>query len=92
MTIAAASGSWIDVCRDGKEILRRYLPEQSKVNTYFFDEAVVRLGSSGGVRISIDGIGARPLGHIGQPRVVQFDMKGFHFLTPGEPGYECGSK
>jgi hypothetical protein len=83
-------GSWIDVCADGQTVVRKYLPEQGTVAVSFANNAVVRLGNSGGVEISLNGAQISPLGRAGQPRVVQFSAEGLHFLMPGDPGSACG--
>jgi Domain of unknown function (DUF4115) len=90
LAIKANQGSWIDVCTDGQTVLRKYFPPLSKVNLGFSKDAIVRMGNSGAVEISINGTLAGPLGSLGKPRVVQFDGKGPHFLMPGDPGTECG--
>jgi hypothetical protein len=90
IAIKANQGSWIDVCTDGQTILRKYFPPLSNVDLGFSKDAIVRMGNSGGVEISINGTPAGPLGLLGKPRVVQFGPKGFRFLMPGDPGTECG--
>jgi hypothetical protein len=90
IAIKANQGSWIDVCTDGRTVVRKYLPQLSIVDLGFSNEAVVRLGNSGGVEISLNGTPTGQLGVVGQPRVVQFDAKGLRFLIPGDPGTECG--
>jgi hypothetical protein len=90
ISIKANQGSWIDVCTDGRTVLRKYFPPLTNVNLGFSKDAVVRMGNSGGVEISINGMPAGPLGLLGEPRVAQFGVKGFRFLVPGDPGTECG--
>ena len=90
IAVKANQGSWIDACSDGRIVLRKYLPQGSSVNLRFSNGAVIRMGNSGGVEISINGTPTGPLGRLGQIRVVQFDEKGFRLLTPNDPGAECG--
>jgi cytoskeleton protein RodZ len=86
----AYQGSWIDACSDGRIVLRKYLPQGGSVNLRFSNGAVIRMGNTGGVEISINGKPTGPLGRMGQIRVVQFDEKGFRVLNPNDPGAECG--
>jgi hypothetical protein len=90
IAMRAIQGSWIDACADGQIVFRRYLPQRSSVDFEFSNDADVRLGNAGGVKASVNGIPTVSLGALGQVRVVQFDAKGIHFLTPGDPGTECG--
>ena len=90
IAIKANEGSWVDACADGQTVFRKYLPPQNSVDLQFLNEAVVRLGNSGGIETSVNGTPTGPLGRLGQIRVVHFDSKGFHFLMPGDPGTECG--
>jgi len=80
-------GSWIDACSDGRAVLRKYLPRRSSVDLGFSNDAVIRMGNSGGVEISINGVLTEPLGAVGQTRVFQFDEKGFHVLKASNPGF-----
>jgi hypothetical protein len=90
IAIKANQGSWIDACPDGRIAFRRYLPPPNRVDLRFSSYAVIRLGNSGGIEISVNGTPTGPLGAVGQIRIVHFDLDGFHFLMPGEPGTECG--
>jgi cytoskeleton protein RodZ len=90
LAIKANQGSWVDACPDGRIAFRRYLPPPNTVDLRFSSYAVIRLGNAGGIEISVDGAPTGPLGAVGQIRVVHFDLKGYHFLMPGDPGTECG--
>ena len=90
VAIKANQGSWIDACPDGRIAFRRYLSPLNSVDFRFSSYAVIRLGNSGGIEISVNGAPTGPLGAVGQIRVVHFDLKGYHFLMPGDPGTECG--
>jgi Domain of unknown function (DUF4115) len=90
LAIKANQGSWIDACPDGRIAFRRYLSPPNSVDLRFSSYAVIRLGNSGGIEISVNGAPTGPLGAVGQIRVVQFDLKGYYFLMPGDPGTECG--
>ena len=84
-------GSWIDVCADGQTIVRKYLPQLGTIAAGFKNDAVLRLGNSGGVEVALDGVQAAPLGRPGQPRVVRFSPGGLEFLVQGDPRRECGT-
>ncbi len=90
IAIRAIQGSWIDACADGQTVFRRYFPQRSSVDLGFSNDAVVRLGNSGGVEVSVNGTPTGSLGVSGQTRVIQFDAKGFRFLMAGDPGTACG--
>ena len=90
IAMRAIQGSWIDACADGQTVFRRYFPQLSSVDLGFLNDAVVRLGNSGGVEVSVNGTPTGSLGVSAQTRVVQFDAKGFRFLMAGDPGTECG--
>jgi hypothetical protein len=90
ITATDTRGSWVDVCADGQTIVRKYLPQLGTADVRFANNAIVRLGSSGGVAISVNGTPTDPLGRVGQPRLVRFDAQGVRFLIAGDPGSECG--
>jgi len=90
VAIKANQGSWIDACPDGRIAFRRYLSPPNSVDLRFSSYAVIRLGNSGGIEISVNGAPTGPLGAVGQIRVVHFGLKEYHFLMPGDHGTECG--
>jgi len=90
IVIQAKEGSWIDVCADGRTVIRRYLEPAGKAELGFANAAAVRAGNAGGVDISVNGTSAGTVGTTGEVRVVLFDAAGFHILAPGDPGAECG--
>ncbi len=89
-SIEVTTTSWVSVCSDGKEVLRRFLSSGDVREIEFADRALLRLGNAGGVRVAVEG---RPVslglsGLSGGLRVIELGPRGSRLvaLPPDDDG------
>ncbi|MEQ1885785.1 MAG: RodZ domain-containing protein [Bryobacteraceae bacterium] len=92
--LQTTSISWVAVCTDTKEQVRKLMQDGDHVNFSFDQKAVVRMGSSGAGEITVDGKSIGPLGPLGSPRVLLVKSSGFEYLAglPADGSGDCPTR
>ncbi|MEQ1948720.1 MAG: RodZ domain-containing protein [Bryobacteraceae bacterium] len=93
-SLHATSITWVAVCTDTKEQVRKLMQDGDHFNFSFDQKAVVRLGSSGASELTVDGKSIGPLGPLGSPRVLLVKPVGFEYVAglPADGSGDCPSR